>query len=119
MSRVTCGLNALQENTIDRSSERTDGTAQACRHEVVAALDSENPSLKSPSSSQWTEGGGCAGATPGLQSMCTPRNSPQTHTEMVWILEYLKELLSTERGATRSQSKIGDEWPRQLTVEKL
>ncbi|KAJ6522941.1 hypothetical protein DFH09DRAFT_1286739 [Mycena vulgaris] len=92
MSRVTCGLNALQEKHYQQEL-RVNGTARACRHEVVAASNSENPSLKSPSSSRWTEGGGRAGATPGLRSVCTPRNSPHTHTEMIWLLEYLKELL--------------------------
>ncbi|KAJ6529969.1 hypothetical protein DFH09DRAFT_1285175 [Mycena vulgaris] len=96
MSRVTCGLNALQEKHY-RQELRVNGTARACRHEVVAASNSENPSLKSPSSSRWTEGGGRVGATPGLRSVCTPCNSPQTHTEMIWILEYLKELLSIAR----------------------
>ncbi|KAJ6583544.1 hypothetical protein DFH09DRAFT_1275247 [Mycena vulgaris] len=62
--------------------------AQTEQHEHVATkwlrprtrsnfLLGYNPSLKSPSSSRWTEGGVRAGATPGLRSVCTPRNSPQ------------------------------------------
>ncbi|KAJ6504543.1 hypothetical protein DFH09DRAFT_1101778 [Mycena vulgaris] len=39
--------------------------------QMVAASDSEVPSLKSTSSSRWTEVGGRAGATPGLSSVCT------------------------------------------------